>query len=274
MGPERVPSGQQQAVPFEDRQAIQQYPQVNGTQPLQAHREAGVPAGIAGSVLDRAGASTRARLSLREHSKQDQGSRHAHARLRPPRDRIPDLRLQPLPRRGRGCRQRRRLRGTRRDRPQPPHARHRPHLDRRADQGQALRGGPAAAREVRETSRAREPRFPAGHRAFVDDLLTRYGVPELPGHIPAASGSIRVSAQDADNLLDVAFGHPIRLVASALGPPPAELVTQAHDRGVVVAALVGTAEHARSDIVTARRGAVAHPAAAAGKEATVAHRHR
>jgi len=96
-----------------------------------------------------------------------------------------------------------------------------------------------------ETSRARESRFPVGHQAFVDDLLTRYGVPELPGHIPAASGAISVSAQDADSLLDVAFGHPIRLVASALGPPPAELVTRAHDSGVVVAALVGTAEHAR-----------------------------
>ena len=96
-----------------------------------------------------------------------------------------------------------------------------------------------------ELSPAREPRFPAGHQAFVEDLLTRYGVPELPGHIPAASGSISVSAQDGDHLLQVAFGHPIRLVASALGPPPAELVTRAHDGGVVVAALVGTAEHAR-----------------------------
>jgi NAD(P)H-dependent flavin oxidoreductase YrpB (nitropropane dioxygenase family) len=88
-------------------------------------------------------------------------------------------------------------------------------------------------------------RFPAGHRAFVDDLLTRYGVPELPGHLTARSGSLSVSPQAASDLLDVAFGHPIRLVASALGPPPADLVRRAHDRGVVVAALVGTAEHAR-----------------------------
>ncbi len=43
----------------------------------------------------------------------------------------------------------------------------------------------------------------------------------------------------------MAFSHPIRLVASALGPPPAELVSRAHDRDVTVAALVGTAEHAR-----------------------------
>ena len=88
-------------------------------------------------------------------------------------------------------------------------------------------------------------RFPAGHQAFLDDLLTRYEVPELPGHLPASAGALSVSPQAASNLLDVAFGHPIRLVASALGPPPADLVRQAHDRGVVVAALVGTAEHAR-----------------------------
>jgi NAD(P)H-dependent flavin oxidoreductase YrpB (nitropropane dioxygenase family) len=88
-------------------------------------------------------------------------------------------------------------------------------------------------------------RFPAGHQAFLADLLARYGVPELPGHLTATSGSLSVSPQAAEHLLDVAFSHPIRLVASALGPPPAELVSRAHDRDVIVAALVGTAEHAR-----------------------------
>ena len=110
--------------------------------------------------------------------------------------------------------------------------------------------GPAARRHADRCKPrpARPPptrRFPAGHQAFLDDLLTRYGVPELPGHLPASAGSLSVSPQAASNLLDVAFGHPIRLVASALGPPPADLVSRAHDRGVVVAALVGTAEHAR-----------------------------
>jgi NAD(P)H-dependent flavin oxidoreductase YrpB (nitropropane dioxygenase family) len=96
-----------------------------------------------------------------------------------------------------------------------------------------------------QAAEAAGPLFPAGYQAFLDDLLTRYGVPELPGHLPASAGALSVSPQAASNLLDVAFGHPIRLVASALGPPPADLVRQAHDRGVVVAALVGTAEHAR-----------------------------
>jgi NAD(P)H-dependent flavin oxidoreductase YrpB (nitropropane dioxygenase family) len=87
--------------------------------------------------------------------------------------------------------------------------------------------------------------FPAEHLAFVEDVLARYGVPELPEHLRATAGSLNVSPQAVGTLLDVAFGHPIRLVASALGPPPADLVRQAKDRGIVVAALTGTAEHAR-----------------------------
>ena len=54
-----------------------------------------------------------------------------------------------------------------------------------------------------------------------------------------------VAESHVGNLLDVAFGHPIRLIASALGDPPMHLVERAHDAGVLVAALAGTAEHAR-----------------------------
>jgi NAD(P)H-dependent flavin oxidoreductase YrpB (nitropropane dioxygenase family) len=87
--------------------------------------------------------------------------------------------------------------------------------------------------------------FPAEHVAFVEDVLTRYRVPELPEHLRAPAGSLSVSPQAAGTLLDVALGHPIRLFASALGPPPPDLIRQVKDRGIVVAALVGTAEHAR-----------------------------
>jgi NAD(P)H-dependent flavin oxidoreductase YrpB (nitropropane dioxygenase family) len=87
--------------------------------------------------------------------------------------------------------------------------------------------------------------FPAEHLAFVEDLLTRYGVPELPEHVQVPHGSLSVSPQAAGHLLDVAFEHPIRLVASALGPPTPDMVSRARARDVVVAALVGTAGHAR-----------------------------
>jgi NAD(P)H-dependent flavin oxidoreductase YrpB (nitropropane dioxygenase family) len=86
---------------------------------------------------------------------------------------------------------------------------------------------------------------PPEHEAFLADLLARYDVPPLPEHIDRRAGGLSISPEAAGSLLDVAFRHPIKLVASALGPPPAELTEQAHARGIVVAALVGTVEHAR-----------------------------
>jgi NAD(P)H-dependent flavin oxidoreductase YrpB (nitropropane dioxygenase family) len=87
--------------------------------------------------------------------------------------------------------------------------------------------------------------FPAAHTEFIAGVLDRHGVPPMPDHLERAGGGLSVSPQAAGTLLDVAFDHPIRLVASALGPPPADLIAKAHDRDVVVAALAGTAAHAR-----------------------------
>lgn len=52
------------------------------------------------------------------------------------------------------------------------------------------------------------------------------------------------TAQRGEELLDVCFRHPIRLVANALGVPPASMIERAHRHGVPVAALVGTAAQA------------------------------
>ena len=45
--------------------------------------------------------------------------------------------------------------------------------------------------------------------------------------------------------VEVALGHRISLIANALGSPPADVLDQAHTAGVPVAALAGTADHAR-----------------------------
>ncbi len=45
--------------------------------------------------------------------------------------------------------------------------------------------------------------------------------------------------------LDVAFDYPIKLLANALGSPPGDVVERAHGQGVLVAALAGSARHAR-----------------------------
>jgi nitronate monooxygenase len=60
--------------------------------------------------------------------------------------------------------------------------------------------------------------------------------------------------------MEVAFRHPIRLIANALGIAPAEMLAEGKRRGVPVAALVGAKEHALRqaeagvDIVVAQGG--------------------
>jgi NAD(P)H-dependent flavin oxidoreductase YrpB (nitropropane dioxygenase family) len=87
--------------------------------------------------------------------------------------------------------------------------------------------------------------LPQEHREFVDDLLVRYGIPVPADEDRRPPGDLNISPKGYEPLLDVVFAHRIRLFASALGSPPAEVVTRAHDNGVLVAALAGTTQHAR-----------------------------
>ncbi|HLU72442.1 MAG TPA: nitronate monooxygenase [Nonomuraea sp.] len=92
--------------------------------------------------------------------------------------------------------------------------------------------------------------IPERHRDFVTHLLAKYGVGG-PGQTVGAGADAfarRVSAAGATGLIDVALRHPIGLIASALGPPPPEMVERARAAGVPVAALVGTVEHARRQV--------------------------
>src|SRR3546814_5772026 len=109
-----------------------------------------------------------------------------------------------------------------------------PHKDEGADEGGLDRD---ALRQL----------LPAEQQAFVDDIMARYQVPELDDEQREAVsrlGGMNVSPKGYEPLLDVAFDHPIRLIASALGPPPAALVERAHAADVLVAALAGTKETA------------------------------
>ncbi|MEU7410375.1 nitronate monooxygenase family protein [Streptomyces sp. NPDC042638] len=103
-----------------------------------------------------------------------------------------------------------------------------------------------------------EEMIPQGHRQFVTDTLARYGVPELAEGEASGWRITGWMEQVARTQLDVAFDYPIRLLANALGSPPADVVRRAHDRDVLVAALAGSARHARKhreagiDIVVAQ----------------------
>ncbi|MFF4958114.1 nitronate monooxygenase [Streptomyces sp. NPDC001222] len=103
-----------------------------------------------------------------------------------------------------------------------------------------------------------EAMIPEGHRQFVKNTLAAYGVPELTEGEASGWRITGWMEQVARTQLDVAFDHPIKLLANALGSPPADVVARAHDNGVLVAALAGSARHARKhrdagiDIVVAQ----------------------
>ena len=83
-------------------------------------------------------------------------------------------------------------------------------------------------------------RIPAEHRDFVSQLLADHD-------IEVEEVRIRSSALGGDtgqSLLDVALGHPIKLMANALGVPPDYMIEAGKQRGIPVAALVGAKEHA------------------------------
>jgi NAD(P)H-dependent flavin oxidoreductase YrpB (nitropropane dioxygenase family) len=89
--------------------------------------------------------------------------------------------------------------------------------------------------------------LPPEQQAFVDDILRRYGVPDLDEDTKGmlfGRGALAISPKGYEPLLDIAFAHQIRLIASALGPPPPDLIERAHASDVAVAALAGTRVHA------------------------------
>ncbi|TFE53347.1 nitronate monooxygenase [Streptomyces sp. ICN441] len=90
-----------------------------------------------------------------------------------------------------------------------------------------------------------EAMIPEGHRRFVGDLLAAHGVPPLPEGEASGWRITGWMEHVARSQLDVAFDYPIGLLANALGSPPSDVVARAHDRNVPVAALAGSAAHAR-----------------------------
>lgn len=92
-----------------------------------------------------------------------------------------------------------------------------------------------------ETLRAR---VPERHKEFVQALLARYGVTLDLDDPRVAKREMPLLPAMSARLMDVAFSHPIKLIANALGVPPQSMIDRARAQGVPVAALVGAKEHA------------------------------
>ena len=94
--------------------------------------------------------------------------------------------------------------------------------------------------------------IPREHRDFVDKILAAEGVPPLPPdeqervHREIATGRGAMTPDGARRLVEIALRHPgVKMIVSALGAPPADVVAQLRERGVVIGALCGKASHVR-----------------------------
>jgi NAD(P)H-dependent flavin oxidoreductase YrpB (nitropropane dioxygenase family) len=91
------------------------------------------------------------------------------------------------------------------------------------------------------------------HWDYAEKILTDAGIPPLPedeeaGSDPLSQGVLGWTEATGSPLIDIALAHPIKLLASALGPPPPEAIAQAHSQGVKVAALIGRVQQAVRDV--------------------------
>lgn len=88
---------------------------------------------------------------------------------------------------------------------------------------------------------------PAEHKAYAASILARYGI-ESDDLDDTRRGQLSLgkNLQEAGAAasLEVAFRHPIKLIANALGVPPKIMLEMGKQHGVPVAALVGTKQHA------------------------------
>ena len=115
---------------------------------------------------------------------------------------------------------------------------------------------------------ALDARIPAEHRKFLDELLAQHGVPALPPDAKLAP-EFSVGYEGQRDVIELVFQHRIRLIASALGPPPAWMIDLGREHGVKVAALAGTVEHARRHVEAGVDLVVAQGYEAGGHTGTV-----
>ena len=93
--------------------------------------------------------------------------------------------------------------------------------------------------------------IPQEYADFRADVLENHDIEASELRTIDTAGSsfaANTKADGAKALLDVAFSHPIKLIANALGVPPDWMLEMGKENDVKVAALLGTAQHAINQV--------------------------
>ena len=96
-----------------------------------------------------------------------------------------------------------------------------------------------------------EKLIPREHRDFMERILGEKGVAQLPPEErervqrEIVTGRGGMTPDGARRLLQVALQHPqVKLVVSALGSPPPDVIEELRRRGILIGAMCGKADHA------------------------------
>jgi NAD(P)H-dependent flavin oxidoreductase YrpB (nitropropane dioxygenase family) len=90
-----------------------------------------------------------------------------------------------------------------------------------------------------------EAMIPPEHRAFAERLLAEHGVPPMEDAGGPEGGLLGWTEATARALIDEALQRPqVRMIANALGTPPAHIIDEIHASGRLVAALCGRVKQA------------------------------
>jgi NAD(P)H-dependent flavin oxidoreductase YrpB (nitropropane dioxygenase family) len=112
---------------------------------------------------------------------------------------------------------------------------------------------------------ALEAQIPTEHRDFVTKLARRHEVPPWTGSSTTHEfGGNIITQEGVRELVEVAIAHKVRLIVSALGPLPNDLVAAAKSQGVVIGGMVGSARHAQKHVDAGAQLIVAQGTEAAG----------
>jgi len=87
-------------------------------------------------------------------------------------------------------------------------------------------------------------RVPQEYFDFASGILERHDIDSSDVYANQYESDSFLTKNRATSIIDVAFDHPIKLIANALGVPPAYMIDMGKEKGVATAALIGTREHA------------------------------
>jgi NAD(P)H-dependent flavin oxidoreductase YrpB (nitropropane dioxygenase family) len=93
--------------------------------------------------------------------------------------------------------------------------------------------------------------IPQEHRDFVDKVLSEHHVPEVPPDVD--TGTLKAAGLGVDlegpGQVAVSLAHDkVQMLVNALGPPPPDVIAEAHEHGLIVGGLVGNRQHAERQV--------------------------